>query len=82
MDNFLGQIAIFPYGWAPVDWTLCEGQILRINDYQALFSLIGTKFGGDGQSTFALPNLKVEAEALGGNLTYAIALAGIFPSRM
>ncbi|MFI1234456.1 phage tail protein [Nocardia salmonicida] len=79
MGPFIGLIAIFPYGWAPQGWALCEGQILRIEHHQALFTLLGTKFGGDGQSTFALPNMKKQADELGDNLTYAIALQGLFP---
>ncbi|MEU7143311.1 tail fiber protein [Nocardia sp. NPDC046473] len=80
MDPILGQIALLAFGWTPQGWASCEGQILQIGDYQALFSLIGTTYGGDGKSTFALPNLKAQAEAFGG-AQFVIAVEGIYPSR-
>jgi len=55
---FLGQIQAFGFVFAPKGWTPCNGQILPINQNQALFSLLGTTFGGDGISNFALPNLQ------------------------
>ena len=80
MDNpFLGQIALFPYNFAPRGWAACTGQLLSLAQNTALFSLIGTNFGGDGRETFALPDLSGKAPA--DNLTYYIALEGIFPSR-
>lgn len=79
MDTFIGTIALFPYNFAPRGWAACTGQLLPISQNQALFALLGTTFGGDGQTTFALPNLQDKAPADG--LTYYIALQGIFPSR-
>jgi microcystin-dependent protein len=59
MSNaFIGQISIFAGNFAPKNWALCNGQILPINQNQALFSLLGTTYGGNGQTTFALPNLQ------------------------
>jgi microcystin-dependent protein len=55
---FLGMIAIFPYNFAPKGWALCNGQTLPIVQNTALFSLLGTTYGGNGTSTFALPNLQ------------------------
>lgn len=55
---FLGQIQSFGFGFAPVRWALCQGQILSISQNTALFSLLGTNFGGNGTSTFGLPNLQ------------------------
>lgn len=55
---FLGQIAIFGFDFPPKFWALCNGQLLPIAQNQALFSLLGTTYGGDGISTFALPNLQ------------------------
>jgi microcystin-dependent protein len=55
---FLGEIRIFAGNFAPSGWALCNGQLLAINQYQALFSLLGTLYGGDGRATFALPNLQ------------------------
>jgi microcystin-dependent protein len=55
---FLGQILLFPFGYAPRDFAPCRGEVLSISQNTALFSLLGIRFGGDGRATFALPNLK------------------------
>ncbi len=55
---FVAEIRIFPFNFAPTGWALCDGQILPISQNTALFSLLGTTYGGNGQSTFALPNLQ------------------------
>jgi len=55
---FLGEIRTFSFGFAPKGWAMCNGQLLPINQNQALFSLLGTQFGGDGIINFALPNLQ------------------------
>jgi microcystin-dependent protein len=55
---FLAQIEIFSFNFAPKGWALCNGQLLPINQNQALFSLLGTTFGGDGRVTFGLPDLR------------------------
>jgi microcystin-dependent protein len=55
---FLSEIKIFSMGFAPKGWALCNGQLLPINQNQALFSLLGTTYGGNGQTNFALPNLQ------------------------
>jgi microcystin-dependent protein len=57
-EPFLGMIAIFPYNFAPRGWAFCQGQILPIAQNTALFSLLGTTFGGNGQTTFGLPDLR------------------------
>lgn len=54
----MGQIEIFSFNFAPKGWALCNGQFLNINQNQALFSLLGTQFGGNGQTTFALPDMR------------------------
>jgi microcystin-dependent protein len=56
-DPFVAEIRIFPFNFAPKGWAFCNGQILPISQNTALFSLLGTTYGGDGKSTFALPNL-------------------------
>ena len=61
MDPFLGEIILFAGNFAPRGWALCEGQLLPINQNQALFSLLGTIYGGDGRTTFALPDLRGRA---------------------
>src|SRR5688572_10817428 len=58
MPTFLSEIKIVSFGYAPQGWALCNGQLLPINQNQALFSLLGTTYGGNGQTTFALPNLR------------------------
>jgi microcystin-dependent protein len=58
MDQFVAEIRLFPFNFAPRGWALCDGQILPISQNTALFSLLGTMYGGDGKSTFALPNLQ------------------------
>jgi microcystin-dependent protein len=58
MDPFLGEIRIFGGNFAPVGWALCEGQLLSISQNAALFSILGTTFGGNGTNTFALPDLR------------------------
>lgn len=55
-EPFLGEIRMMSFGFAPQGWALCNGQLLPINQNQALFSLLGTQFGGNGQVNFALPN--------------------------
>ena len=56
-DNFLSEIRIFSFGVIPRNWVPCSGQLLPISSNQALFSLVGTTYGGDGKTTFGLPNL-------------------------
>ena len=58
MGEFLGEIRIMSFGYAPRNWAQCNGQFLPINQNQALFSLLGTMYGGNGQTTFALPDLR------------------------
>lgn len=79
MDTFIGDIQLFPYNFAPRYWTKCTGQIIQITENEALYSLIGIKYGGDGRTTFGLPNLQ-GAEPMPG-MDYYIALQGIYPPR-
>lgn len=58
MAPYVGEIRIFAGNFAPAGWMFCEGQLLPISEYETLFNLIGTTYGGDGQSTFALPDLR------------------------
>jgi microcystin-dependent protein len=58
MDPFIGQIQVFGFNFAPRGWAFCNGQLLSIAQNTALFSLLGTTYGGDGRTTFALPNLQ------------------------
>ncbi|HEX5871635.1 MAG TPA: tail fiber protein [Longimicrobium sp.] len=56
-DQFLAEIRIFPFNFPPTGWAFCNGQLMPISQNTALFSLLGTTYGGDGKSTFALPNM-------------------------
>jgi microcystin-dependent protein len=58
MEPFLGQITLFPFNFAPRGWAFCQGQLLPLSQNTALFSLLGTYYGGDGKSNFALPDLR------------------------
>jgi microcystin-dependent protein len=60
-NNYVGQLALFPFNFAPVGWALCQGQLLPISQYTAVFALLGVQFGGDGRSNFALPDLRGRA---------------------
>ena len=66
-DFFVGEIRIFGGNFAPVGWATCNGQILPISQNTALFSLLGTQFGGNGTSNFALPNLQRSVPVGQGN---------------
>ena len=79
MEPFIGQIKLFPYDYAPYYWAFCDGRLLTIQSNTALFSLISNTFGGDGRTTFALPDLR-GAEPQPGN-HYCIALMGYYPPR-
>lgn len=66
-DPFLGEIRIFSFGFAPKGWAQCNGALLPISQNQALFSILGTTYGGDGRTTFALPNLQGRVPLHSGN---------------
>ena len=76
MNNFIGEIQIFGFNFAPLNWASCTGQLMAISQNTALFSLLGTTYGGDGKTTYALPDLKGQAAcALGqgaGLSTYVL----------
>lgn len=94
MEPYIGEICQYPYNFAPKGWALCHGQLMPISQNQALFSLLGTTYGGDGRTTFNLPDLRLKDT--NGNviqlqvgdvhegkvyMEYSIALQGIYPSR-
>ena len=60
-DQFVAEIRIFPFNFPPKGWAFCDGQLMPISQNTALFSLLGTTYGGDGKSTFALPNMQGNA---------------------
>jgi microcystin-dependent protein len=65
-DQFVAEIRIMPFSFAPTGWAFCDGQLLPISQNTALFALLGTTYGGDGKSTFALPNLQGSAPMQAG----------------
>lgn len=79
VDQLIGSIFLFPYNFVPMGWLECNGSTYNINQYQALYTLIGATYGGDGRTTFAVPNL-AGANPL-PTLRYYIAYSGIYPSR-
>ncbi len=58
MGCFIGQIELFPYDFAPMYWLRCNGTLISIRQYPELYTLLGTRYGGDGVDTFGLPNLQ------------------------
>jgi len=88
MDNyFVGQLQLFALGYPPMGWVPCDGRLLQIAAYPALFALIGTIYGGDGRTTFGVPNLKQANLISSANPSYVnfsnwyIATNGIFPQQ-
>jgi microcystin-dependent protein len=67
MDPFIGEIRLFGGTFAPVGWAFCDGSLLPISQYDALFALIGTTYGGDGVTTFALPDIRGRLPVHQGN---------------
>ena len=67
IQPYISELRIFSFSFAPKGWALCDGQLLEIKQYQALFSLLGTSYGGDGRTTFALPDLRGRV-AMHGNV--------------
>jgi microcystin-dependent protein len=73
---FVGEIRLVGFAFAPVGWAFCDGSLLLISEYETLFNLIGTTYGGDGQNTFALPDLRsrIPVHVTGGS--YVIGQTG------
>ncbi len=80
MEPTLGEIRIFGGNYAPLNWAMCQGQLLAISNYEALFSLIGNEYGGDGRTNFALPDMRgrvaVGQGQLPGGQNYALGGRG------
>ncbi|MBB2182438.1 tail fiber protein [Lachnospiraceae bacterium MD1] len=79
MDQFVGDIQLFALDFPPYGWMKCEGQTLSTSEYQVLFSLLGTRFGGNGQTTFCLPDLRKALPIQGMGMSYCIAYYGLYP---
>jgi microcystin-dependent protein len=87
MEPIIGQIIYVPWGWQMKGWMTCSGQLIQINENQALFSLLGVNYGGDGRTTFALPDYRPVENGIkrdwhySGELVPHIATNGFYPSR-
>jgi microcystin-dependent protein len=79
MGQFLGEMRLFAFESVPQGWGACEGQLLAISQNTALFSLLGMRFGGDGKTNFALPDMRGKAAA---GMHYCIALEGDYPKQV
>jgi microcystin-dependent protein len=81
MSFYLGQIELFAFNFAPAGWAPCNGQIMPIMQNQALFSLIATTYGGNGETTFALPNMHPVSPSGPHYFIFINAQAATFPQR-
>ena len=81
MEPYIGDIELFAFDFAPMDWLPCEGQTLNITDYEVLFALIGNRYGGNGMTTFCLPDLRNMLPMKEMGMHYCIATVGVFPQR-
>lgn len=86
MEYYIGQIALFPYGYAPIEWMLCDGTAMNIQWNMGLYSLLGTRFGGDGINNFKIPDLRnaspiPENKGILGRCMYYICYRGSYPPR-
>ena len=77
-NSFIGEIRLFGGTFALRDWAFCDGKVLKITDHTALFSILGTTYGGDGRTNFGLPDLRTHQPV---SVNYIIALNGVYPSR-
>ena len=85
-EPFIGEVMAVPYNFCPRSFMEADGRLLKISEYTALFSLLGTQYGGDGRTTFGLPDLRGKLVSGADNnsakpVRYCIAVQGIFPSR-
>src|SRR5262245_23595675 len=78
LDPFIGEVVLYPYNFAPVNWLSCAGQLLQISQDTVLASLLGIEFGGDGKQTFGLPNYQSVSPQY---MQYCIAITGNLPER-
>ena len=79
-DPYVGEIQTFAFSFCPIGWARANGALMSISENATLFNLIGTSFGGDGMTTFALPNWGPIYTANGGTLLACISLFGVYPS--
>ena len=77
MEGYIGQVILFAGNFAPKGWHFCDGQLMRIQSHEVLFSILGCMYGGDGQSSFGLPKIDPPTP----NLQYIICIDGTYPCR-
>ena len=80
-NPFIGEVETFAFGYCPTGWAPLNGQLLPIAQNPVLYNLVGTTYGGDGQTTFALPIVRPIYTATGQTLTQCISLVGVYPSQ-
>lgn len=81
MEESIGVVKLFPTQFTPYGWLRCDGRMLPISEFQALFSILYNEYGGDGRTTFALPKLpSIKCEG-GGELQYMMCVEGFYPRR-
>jgi len=80
MEGFIAEIRLFAGSRAPRGWSFCDGQTLNIAENQALYSLIGTAYGGDGRTTFNLPKMAPVDLGNAASVKYIICTTGLYPS--
>ena len=83
MDSFIATISFFAGSFVPRGWMSCDGRLLQISQYTALFSLLGTQYGGDGNTNFALPSLQHMTETMPAlhGVQVIICVEGIYPAK-
>jgi microcystin-dependent protein len=81
IEMYTGSMLLVPYNFVPTGWAACNGQTLPIADNQALFSIIGNIYGGDGRQNFNLPNMPEVQDANGNPLMWILYLYGVYPPR-
>jgi len=79
-EAFIGEVRAMPYDFLPTGWAPCDGRLLEVGANPALYSLLGSRYGGDGKTTFALPKIP-PLKGKEGTLQYCIAIRGMFPRR-
>lgn len=81
MEGTIGEVRLFAGNFPPKYWAFCRGQIVSVSQNVALYSVLGNMYGGDGRTTFALPNLAGPIEDSGDFCQYIICLQGYYPQR-
>lgn len=81
MEGTIGEIRLFGGNFAPKGWHMCDGTRIDVKQNMALFSVIGTNFGGDGRTYFLLPKIEAIRTGTGGRMNYIICIDGPFPQR-